>query len=117
MLFRSDCLAYLDENHAMQTSAVLSEKLAELDVAIGKPASAIRALQAALTLNPSPQQRIRLRLTLGDRLAEQKRAAEAIESYRALLTESPNYLGNETVRNKITALEATTPTTDAPAKP
>ena len=114
----ADCLAYLDENRAMQTSAVLSEKLAELDVAIGKPASAIRALQAALTLNPSPQQRIRLRLTLGEQLAAQGRAGEAIENYRALLAESPDYLGNETVRSKITALEVAHPATptNVPAK-
>ncbi|MFM2295146.1 MAG: hypothetical protein RLZZ350_1559 [Verrucomicrobiota bacterium] len=107
----ADCVAYLEENHATQTSAVLSEKLAEIQAALGKPASAIRALQAALTLNPSPMQRLRLRLTLGEKLAEQGRTADALEDYRALLTESPNYLGNETVRGKITALEASAATT------
>ncbi|MFM2081690.1 MAG: hypothetical protein RL380_381, partial [Verrucomicrobiota bacterium] len=111
----ADCVSYLEENHALQTSAVLSEKLAEIQSALGKPASAIRALQAALTLHPSPLQRVRLRLTLGDKLAEQGRPADALENYRALLTESPGYLGNETVRGKITALEAVSPATPTTA--
>jgi tetratricopeptide (TPR) repeat protein len=106
----ADCVSYLEENHVTQTSAVLSEKLGEIQAALGKPASAIRAWQAALTLNPSPMQRLRLRLTLGEKFTEQGRVADAIENYRALLTESPNYLGNETVRGKITALEASAAT-------
>ncbi len=86
-------------------SAVLSEKLAELYAAAGKPSSAIRAWQAALKLNPTPQQRLRLRLTLGEKLTAESRPAEALENYRALLAEAPDYPGKNIVEEKIKALE------------
>ncbi len=44
--------------------------------------SAIESWQNALKLNPSPQQKNRLRLTLGGKLAAQNRIAEAVENYR-----------------------------------
>ena len=86
-------------------SAVLTEKLATLYEAAGKPSSAIESWQAALTLNPSPQQKIRLRLTLGEKLAAQDRLAEAAEDYRALLAEAPDYPGRSLVDEKLKALE------------
>ncbi len=85
-------------------SAVLTEKLAELYDAAGKPSSAIEAWQNALTLNPSPQQKIRLRLTLGEKLAAQDRLDEAAENYRALLAEAPDYPGRNLVDEKLKAL-------------
>ena len=45
----------------------------------GKPSSAIFTWQRALKLNPSPEQRIRLRLTLGEELQAPGRDAEAVE--------------------------------------
>ena len=52
---------------------MLTEKLADLYAMEGKPSSAIDTYEQALTLNPSPEQRIRIRLTLGDKLQEQNR--------------------------------------------
>lgn len=86
-------------------SAVLTEKLAEIYEAAGKPISAIDAWQQALKLNPSPQQRLRIRLTLGKKLIAQKRFADARQNYRALLDESPNYPGKTTIEDKIQWLE------------
>jgi uncharacterized protein (TIGR03790 family) len=51
---------YLEEIALTKTSAVLMEKLGDLYAAGGKPASAKRAYEQALALNPSPQQRARL---------------------------------------------------------
>jgi uncharacterized protein (TIGR03790 family) len=95
-------------------SAVLTEKLANLYEASGKPGSAIDAWQAALLLKPSPQQRLRLRLTLGEKLAAQDRLAEARSNYKALLTEAPDYAGRGFVEDKIQSLEQKINTTKKP---
>ena len=86
-------------------SAVLMEKLANLYEASGKPSSAIESWQNALKLNSSAPQKIRLRLTLGEKLMAQDRLAEARNNYLALLTEAPNYAGKGLVEEKIQALE------------
>jgi uncharacterized protein (TIGR03790 family) len=86
-------------------SAVLNEKLANLYEASGRPSSAIEFWQNTLKLNPSPQQRIRLRLTLGEKLVVQDHLAEAAENYRALLTEAPDYPGRDAIDEKLRDLE------------
>lgn len=86
-------------------SAVLTEKLATLYDEAGKPGSAIEAWQTTLKLNPSPQQRLRLRLTLGKKLADQNHLAEAIQNYKTLLKETPDYPGRSMVEDKIQFLE------------
>jgi tetratricopeptide (TPR) repeat protein len=83
----------------------LSEKLAALYDASGKPSSAIMSWQNALKLKPSPQQKIRLRLTLGEKLVAQNRDAEAAENYRALLAEAPDYPGRNGIDEKLKALQ------------
>jgi uncharacterized protein (TIGR03790 family) len=96
---------FLETVNATPTSAVLTEKLASLYDAAGKPSSAIEAWQDALKLKPSPQQRIRIRLTLGEKLQAQNRDAEAKENYQALLAETPDYPGKSFTEEKIKALE------------
>ena len=86
-------------------SAVLNEKLANLYEDSGKPSSAIGAWQTALQLHLTPQQRLRLRLTLGEKLAAQGRVAEAMENYRALIAEAPDYPGRLDIDEKLKALE------------
>ncbi|HTL72686.1 MAG TPA: TIGR03790 family protein [bacterium] len=86
-------------------SAVLTEKLAMLYEAAGKPISAIETWQNALQLNPSPQQRLRIRLTLGEKLIAQDRLAEARENYRQLLKELPEYPGKTAIEDKVQSLE------------
>ena len=96
---------FLEEQALTAHSAVLTEKLGNLYSALGKPSSAIGAWQAALKLNPSPQQKIRLRLTLGEKLTAQGRPAEALENYRQLLAEAPEYPGKNVIEEKIKSLE------------
>ena len=86
-------------------SAVLNEKLANLYEDSGKPGSAIAAWQAALQLNPTPQQRLRLRLTLGEKLTVQGRLDEALDDYRALIAEAPDYPGRHAIDEKLRSLE------------
>ncbi|MCX6894679.1 MAG: TIGR03790 family protein [Verrucomicrobia bacterium] len=104
---------YLKQIPLTKQSAVLAEKLADVYAALGKPASAIRSYQSALKLNPSPQQRLRLRLTLGEKLTEQDRADEAVENYRQLLAENPDYPDRASIEAKLAPPPVTT---NVPAK-
>jgi uncharacterized protein (TIGR03790 family) len=101
----SQLLPFLANLPTTANSAVLSEKLANFYDASGKPSSAIESWQNALKLNPSPQQKIRLRLTLGDKLTAQKRFAEAVENYQKLIAEAPDYPGRDLIGKKLQALE------------
>ena len=96
---------FLQSIPATAESAVLSEKLAALYDAVGKPNSAIETWQNALRLKPSDQQRLRIRLTLGKKLAEQNDPAEAIKNYKTLLAENPDYHGRAMIEDKIQFLE------------
>jgi uncharacterized protein (TIGR03790 family) len=82
---------YLDQTEATRHSAVLTEKLADLYELLGKPSSAIDTAEQALKLDPSPQQRVRLRLTLAERLLAMNRAPEAYDDYVKLLQENKDY--------------------------
>ena len=110
----SSLIANLD---AATNSAVLTEKLADLYAAEGKPSSAILTYQNALKLNPSPEQRIRLRLTLGEKLSAQDRQADAIENYRKLLAEAPGYPGKDSIVNKLVLLQQKITDPNSPAQP
>ncbi len=107
-------IQFLETVPTTANSAVLTEKLAALYEAAGKPSSAIEAWQNALKLNPSPQQRLRIRLTLGEKLAAQDRLTEAREDYRQLLKELPEYPGKNFVEDKIQSLEQKISTTKQP---
>ncbi len=109
--------AFLETIPATTSSAVLTEKLADLYEMQGKPSSAIETYQLALTRNPSPEQRIRIRLTLGEKLLAQNREADALEKYKQLLQESPDYPGKASVEARLAALEQKLTGTNAPAKP
>lgn len=84
-------VAVLENFDKTKSSAILSEKLGDLYAAQGKPASAAHAYAQALKLEPSPEQRVRLLLDLGEKLSALDRAAEAYEAYRTLLREYPDY--------------------------
>ena len=98
-------------------SAVLTEKLADIYAALGKPSSAIRTYQRALELKPSPQQLVRLRLVLGEKFQAQNLDAEAAENFQQFLLEAPDYPGREFILNTLAALQQKISPTNAPAKP
>jgi len=111
-------LANMIETTGIATnSAVLTEKLAGLYAMQGKPPPAIDASERALTLNPSPEQRIRLRLTLGELLQAQDFTAAARRDYQKLIEESPGYPGRGAIEEKIRVLGQKTDGTNNPAKP
>lgn len=101
----ADLEDYLEKLPITDSSAVLTEKLAGLCAADDKPDSATEFYQRALRLNPSPEQRIRLRLALAGELLAQGRTPDAIQDYKQLLEESPAWPGKASLSDKITALE------------
>jgi uncharacterized protein (TIGR03790 family) len=85
-------------------SSVLTEKLADLYSAQGKPSSAAEMYQRALQLNPSPQQRVRLRLALAEKLIGLDRNQEAIEDLARVLQENPAYPAKIEIYKKLAPL-------------
>lgn len=85
-------------------SAVLTEKLADYYSAQGRSDAAIATYENALQLNPSPEQRIQLRLTLGKLLQIKGSDAQARLDYQQLLDESPDYPGKATIQSEIASL-------------
>jgi uncharacterized protein (TIGR03790 family) len=81
----------LEQFENTKTSAVLTEKLGDLYLAQGKPSSAVHAYQDALKLHPTPQQKLRLLLTLGEKLSSLDRTAEAYDTYQHLLKDYRDY--------------------------
>ena len=108
---------YLENVGATTNSAVLTEKLAELYAAQGKPSSAIHTYENALKLSPSPEQCIRIRLTLGEKLAAAGRPTDAIDNFKQLLKESPDYPGKSLVEERLMALEQKLAGTNTPVNP
>jgi tetratricopeptide (TPR) repeat protein len=95
----------LENLELTKQSAILSEKLGDLYTEAGKPASSIHEYTQALKLDPSPQQKLRLLLTLGAKLTALNREAEACENYQILLKEFPTYADRATITNKLADLD------------
>jgi len=87
----ADWLKRLEDLPLTKQNPVLAEKLGDLYESQGKPSSAVYAYELALKLDPSPQQRLRLRLTLAEKLPALGRDSEAYEVYQQLLKETPDY--------------------------
>jgi uncharacterized protein (TIGR03790 family) len=94
-------ISFLEDQAETKGSAVLMEKLGDLYEKIGKPSSAIYACQAALKLNPSPLQVVRLLQTLAERFEAAERFREARDVYSKLFKEYPDYGDRDALRTKI----------------
>jgi uncharacterized protein (TIGR03790 family) len=87
----ADLVTLLEQLGTTSRSAVLTEKLGDLYLIQGKPSSAVHAYAQALERDPSRLQRLRLMLTLGDKLTSLERDKEAVADYQKLLQEFPDY--------------------------
>jgi len=86
-----EAVATLENLSTTRESSVLTEKLADLYSIEDNPSNSVTALQNALNLNPTPQQRIRLTLALANRLIALQRTQEAYELYQQFLKNTPDY--------------------------
>lgn len=64
----AELIQYLQQEPTTKTSAVLTEKLGDLFQMQGKTADSIAEYRKALNLNPTPQQEVRLRLLIMNKL-------------------------------------------------
>ena len=87
----AEIITFLEDLEPTKKSAVLSEKLGDLCLAQGKPSSAVHAYLQALRSGPSPQQRARITLTVGEKLIASDREEEAYQAYQQLLDAFPDY--------------------------
>ncbi len=99
-----DVVTLLEQFESTNHSAVLSEKLGDLYAAQGKPSSAAHAWAKALSLDTSHQQRIRLMLTLAEKLSELARDQEAYDIYQSFNRDFPDYPDNNLIYKKLLAL-------------
>ncbi len=87
----ADGIGFLEQLPLTKRSAVLREKLAELYWARKKLSDAMDQEELALKLDPSPQQKIRLLLTLAQRRTIYGADQSAFDCYQKLLQECPDY--------------------------
>lgn len=95
---------YLRQEPVTRQSAVLMEKLGDLYLALDRSAEGIQAYTAALGLNPTPWQGVRLRLALGRVLTAQEQYRQAIEVYEQLLVKKPDYPDPEGIYRRLLPL-------------
>lgn len=88
-----DTLAQLERLPGLKSSAVLQQRLAELQAAAGHVAEAVYAYRRAIDLDASPEQRVHLQLALARLLAGAKREAEALEVFETFFREQPQRPG------------------------
>lgn len=81
----------LERLPARTNSAVLTEKLADLDSAADKASDAIDHYQQALQLHPSPWQKIRIRLVLADKFSAQNDKKATYDDLWKIIDENPDY--------------------------
>ena len=98
-------IGYLEGLELTKRSAILKEKLGDLDAAIVKPASALRAYESALKLDATPLQRVRLHLKIAGQHYQHNRPIESAATYRALLKEFPGHPGKSELEARIAELE------------
>jgi uncharacterized protein (TIGR03790 family) len=101
----TDVMTYLNGISATATnSAVLQEKLGDFALADKRVSAACEAYGKALQLKPSPQQKIRLLLTIGQQQSLLGRSEEAFNAYRQLVTDVPDYPDAAKIYRELTAL-------------
>jgi tetratricopeptide (TPR) repeat protein len=96
--------SFLNQIKTTKESAVLTEKLGDLYSDLGKPSSAVEMWQRALELDPSPEQRVRLRLDLAKKLVKLDQNQDAVEDLSKLLQENPDYPAKLDIYKKLLPL-------------
>lgn len=112
----AETVKYLEDVEVTKRSAVLSEKLGDLYSTQGKPSAAATAYEQALKLEPSPLQRLRLRLLLGEKLQALNRDEDAFINYEKFQEEFPAHPDKLATSRKLLALAQKLGKTEAAAR-
>jgi uncharacterized protein (TIGR03790 family) len=104
-----ELIKYLNAEPTTKTSAILSEKLGDMYQAIGKPESSIHEYRQALKLNPSPQQEVRLRLALVNKLIAAGKKTEALAELEEFQKHCRDYPDMAAIDRQISTLKQSSP--------
>jgi len=99
-----EMLRYLEDPGVPQDSAVLAEKAADLYHKTNHDELSIEPLRRALKLDPTPQQKVRLTLTLAERLVTVGKESESLALCDDFLKECPDYPDAVALYTKMEAL-------------
>jgi uncharacterized protein (TIGR03790 family) len=91
-------------NPRAKNSAILQEKFGDIYNDRGKMIDAMGPYRAALKLEMSPLQRLRVSMTLASIVSSFGKPEEAYEMYHAILREHPNYPGKTNVYERLSKL-------------
>jgi uncharacterized protein (TIGR03790 family) len=86
-----DAINFLRGNPETKNSALLCEKYGDILKSKGKWINAMEPYERALKLNPTPQQRLRISLTLAAMQTNLGHGRQAYEIYQSLLRDYPDY--------------------------
>jgi len=100
----AESIAYLESLPLTRKSAVLTEKLADLYWASKKFSDALDTYAEVLKLDPSPQQRVRVLLTLAERRERYGPDSAAFALYDQFLRENQSYPDTLAVYKKLLAV-------------
>jgi tetratricopeptide (TPR) repeat protein len=99
-----DLLKYLEQIPITARSAVLTEKRGDLQRKKNALEVACAAYGAALKLKPSPQQKIRLLLNLGELQTQLGQHQAALDAYKQLIKDVPDYPGAAAIYQHLASL-------------
>jgi tetratricopeptide (TPR) repeat protein len=99
-----EMLKYLEEIPTTKTSAILMEKVGDLHLSEKRLSAAAEAYSTAVKLSPSPQQKIRLLLAMGELQTLLGREQDAFNTYKQLVTDAPDYPNASMVYLQLAAL-------------
>lgn len=92
---------FLEKRPEIKTSALINEKLGDLLKSKGKWMEAIEPYERALKLNPTPQQKLRILLTLGVMNTNLDQGQKAYEAYHEIIHDYPDYPDLSRIYQKI----------------
>lgn len=95
---------FLRDRPEIKTSALLNEKLGDLLKGRGRWLDAAEPYEQALSMNPTPQQRLKIALSLTTIQSNLGRGRQAYEIYQGLLRDYPHYPDRIKIYQKILPL-------------
>jgi tetratricopeptide (TPR) repeat protein len=100
----SDMIQYLQSCPALDKSAVLLEKLGSMWLSTGKTNKAVEAFSRAIKCDPTPQQRVRITMTLADLYEQTTKYQPELELLKQFYKDNPDYPDSTNLHQRIIQL-------------